>query len=104
MSDTSRTEPERIKSLDGTKSITVEEFDKMFDDASDEIDDFIDWSKGKVVYPKPQRVNVDFPPMMVHDLDAVATARGVTRQALIKMWLADKLDEHHRKAPKDAAE
>ena len=104
MTDTLRTEPERIKSLDGTKSITVEEFDKMFDDASDEIDDFIDWSKGKVVYPKPQRVNVDFPPMMVHDLDAVATARGVTRQALIKMWLADKLDEHHRKAPKDAAE
>ena len=104
MTDTLRTEPERIKSLDGTKSITVEEFDKMFDDASDEIDDFIDWSKGKVVYPKPQRVNVDFPPMMVHDLDAVATARGVTRQALIKMWLADKLDEHHRNSPKDAAE
>ena len=104
MTDTLRTEPERIKSLDGTKSITVEEFDKMFDDASDEIDDFIDWSKGKVVYPKPRRVNVDFTPQMVHDLDAVATARGVTRQALIKMWLADKLDEHHRKAPKDAAE
>ena len=104
MTDTLRTEPERIKSLDGTKSITVEEFDKMFDDASDEIDDFIDWSKGKVVYPKPRRVNVDFPPLMVRDLDSVATARGVTRQALIKMWLADKLDEHHRKTPKDPAE
>ena len=104
MTDTLRTEPERIKSLDGTKSITVEEFDKMFDDASDEIDDFIDWSKGKVAYPKPRRVNVDFPPLMVMQLDAEAQRRGVTRQALIKMWLADKLDEHHRKAPKDAAE
>jgi CopG antitoxin of type II toxin-antitoxin system len=96
MTETSAKTPERIWSHDGTKSITVEEFDKMFDDGSDEIDDFIDWSKGKMVYPKPRRVNVDFPPMMVRDLDEVANARGVTRQALIKMWLADKLDEHRR--------
>jgi hypothetical protein len=95
-------EPERIKSLDGTKSITVEEFDRMFDDGSDEIDDFIDWSKGQMVYPKARRVNVDFPPLMVRDLDSVATARGVTRQALIKMWLADKLDEYRQKTAQDA--
>lgn len=42
---------ETITSLDGTRTITVEEFDKMFDDASDEIDDFVDWSKGKMVGP-----------------------------------------------------
>ena len=76
----------------------------MFDDGSDEIDDFIDRSKGKLVPPAFKRVNVDFNPDMVRALDSVATSRGVTRQALIKMWLADKLDEHHRKAPKDAAE
>jgi hypothetical protein len=97
-------EANTIKSLDGSRTITVEEFDKMFDDASDEIDEFVDWSTLKPVYPKPRRVNVDFPPLMVHDLDVVASARGVTRQALIKMWLADKLDEHRRQAPKDAAE
>lgn len=87
-----------IRSLDGKRSITVEEFDRMFDDASDEIDDFVDWSDLKMVYPKPRRVNVDFPPRMVRELDAEAQHRGVTRQALIKMWLADKLDEHRRKA------
>jgi hypothetical protein len=87
---------ERIWSHDGTKSITVEEFDKMFDDGSDEIDDFVDWSKGKIVPAAFKRVNVDFAPQMVRDLDEVANARGVTRQALIKMWLADKLDEHRR--------
>ena len=85
-----------ITSLDGTKTITAEEFDRLFDDGSDEIDDYVDWSNAKLDPPKPQRVNVDFPPTMVRDLDAVATARGVTRQALIKMWLADKLDEHWR--------
>jgi len=88
--------PEQIWSHDGTKSITVEEFDKIFDDGSDEIDDFVDPSTGKMVPPAFKRVNVDFPPLMVMQLDAVATARGIPRQALIKMWLADKLTEHAR--------
>ena len=96
--------PSTIRSLDGKRTITVEEFDKMFDEGSDEIDAFIDWSDLKMDHPKPRRVNVDFPPLMVRELDAVAAARGVTRQALIKMWLADKLDEHRSKTPRDAAE
>lgn len=104
MNENTQLEPERIKSLDGTKSITVAEFDRLFDDGSDEIDDFIDWSKGRMVYPKPKRVNVDFPPLMIKELDAVATERGVTRQALIKMWLADKLEEHRRGRHPQAAE
>jgi hypothetical protein len=90
--------PDTIRSLDGTRTITLEEFDKIFDDGSDEIDEFVDWSDLKWVPPKPRRVNVDFPPLMVQQLDTEAQARGVTRQALIKMWLADKLDEHRRKA------
>ena len=85
-----------MTSLDGKRTITVEEFDRLFDEGSDEIEAFIDRSKSRMVYPKAQRVNVDFPPLMVSELDAVATARGVTRQALIKMWLADKLEEHRR--------
>ena len=104
MNNQSTKVPERIWNHDHTKSITVEEFDQMFDDASDEIDDFIDRSKGRLVPPAYKRVNVDFSTQMVHDLDIVATARGVTRQALIKMWLADKLDEHRRGLRPDAAE
>lgn len=34
-----------ITSLDGTKKITVEEFDQLFDEGSEEIDAFIDWSR-----------------------------------------------------------
>jgi hypothetical protein len=85
-----------MTSLDGTRTITVEEFDRLFDEGSDEIEQFIDRSKSRMVDPKPQRVNVDFPPLMVRDLDEVANACGVTRQAPIKMWLADKLEEHRR--------
>jgi hypothetical protein len=36
-----------ITSLDGTRTITLEEFDRLFDEGSDEIDAFIDWSKGR---------------------------------------------------------
>jgi hypothetical protein len=93
-----------VTSVDGSRTITVEEFDRLFDEGSDEIEAFIDRSKSRMVHPKAQRVNVDFPPVMVRDLDTVATARGVSRQALIKMWLADKLDEHRRQTTKDAAE
>jgi hypothetical protein len=38
-----------VTSIDGTRTITVEEFDRLFDDASDEIDQFIDWSKARRV-------------------------------------------------------
>ena len=38
------------------------------------------------------RVGFDLPKWMVAKLDAEARRRGVTRQALIKMWLSDRLD------------
>ena len=87
-----KTSEETITSLDGTRTITVEEFDQIFDDASDEIDEFVDFSDMKLVEPKPQRVNVDCPTWMVRDLDHEATRIGITRQALIKVWLAERLE------------
>ena len=38
-----------------------------------------------------RRVNVDFPSWMVDSLDREARRIGVTRQSLIKLWLADRL-------------
>ena len=40
-----------------------------------------------------RRVNIDFTDQMVRRLDIEAQRRGVTRQALIKMWIADRLDQ-----------
>ncbi len=84
-------------SRDGTRTITVEEFDRLFDAGSDEIDDFLDWDKARRPGLTPKRANVDFPAWMVQALDREANHRGIPRQALIKMWLADKLDEHRRR-------
>jgi hypothetical protein len=39
-----------------------------------------------------RRVNVDFPAWMIAELDREATRLGVTRQSLIKVWIAEKLD------------
>ena len=40
-----------------------------------------------------KRVNVDFPLWMVSSLDREASRLSVTRQSLIKMWLADKIGQ-----------
>jgi hypothetical protein len=74
------------------RTITVEEFDRLFDEGSDEIDNWIDHSSARRPGREPKRVNVDFPTWMVDRLDMEATRRGVSRQALIKMWLADRLE------------
>ena len=74
------------------KTISAEEFDRLFDEGSDEIDQYLDWSRARRPGLQPKRVNVDFPQWMVAKLDAEARRRGVTRQALIKMWLAERLD------------
>ncbi len=77
------------------EKITTEEFDRLFDKGSDQIDEHVDWSKARWVKPEQKRVNVDFPLWMVKSLDREAERLGVTRQSLIKIWLADRL-EHDR--------
>ncbi|MEP7349258.1 MAG: CopG family antitoxin [Sphingorhabdus sp.] len=73
------------------KTISAAEFDRMFDDGED-IDKFIDWSSTRRPGLEAKRVNVDMPAHMIAKLDVQARKRGVTRQALIKMWLADRLE------------
>lgn len=74
-----------------TKTISVEEFERKFDDGED-ISEYVDWSSVHRPGLVAKRVNVDMPQHMVAMLDIQAKKRGVTRQALIKMWLADRLE------------
>jgi transcriptional regulator with XRE-family HTH domain len=73
--------------------IKAAEFDRLFDEGGD-ISEHVDWSKATRPNLEPRRVNVDFPAWMVERLDARAAHLGITRQALIKMWIAERLDEH----------
>jgi hypothetical protein len=65
--------------------------DRKFD-AGENVVDQLDLSKARRVGTVPKRVNVDFPAWMVDSLDREARRLGITRQSLIKLWLADKLD------------
>lgn len=73
------------------KTISAEEFDRMFDDGED-ISEYIDLSSVRRPGLEPKRVNVDFPGDIVSKLDHAAKRRGVSRQALIKMWVVERLD------------
>ncbi|MDD9911130.1 MAG: CopG family antitoxin [Ahrensia sp.] len=66
------------------------DFDKKFDDGED-VDDHIDWSSARRPNNTLKRVNVDFPKWVVEGLDKQAKHLGVTRQSLIKMWIAERL-------------
>lgn len=73
------------------KHIKTSEFDKKFDNG-ESIVGHLDLSQGRRPGLEPRRVNVDFPSWMVTLLDKHAKRLGVTRQSLIKMWLAERLD------------
>ncbi|MBM3614234.1 MAG: CopG family transcriptional regulator [Alphaproteobacteria bacterium] len=72
------------------KPITAEELDEMFDNGED-VSTYFDWAKARRPNQEARRVNVDFPAWMVQGLDKEAGRLGVTRQSLIKMWIAEKL-------------
>jgi hypothetical protein len=67
-------------------------FDSKFD-AGEKIVGHLDLSKARRIGTNAKRVNVDFPAWMVDSLDREARRLGVTRQSLIKLWLADKLNQ-----------
>jgi hypothetical protein len=67
-------------------------FDKQFDEGAD-ITAALDLSKAKRVLQEQRRVNVDFPTWMIDSLDREAGKLGVTRQSIIKVWLAERLEE-----------
>lgn len=73
-------------------TITAEEFDRRFDDGED-VSEYLDWSIAHQPNRAPKRVNVDFPAWVVSGLDKEASRLGVTRQALIKIWIAERLEK-----------
>jgi hypothetical protein len=71
----------------------AKKFDKEFDENKSDIIDDIDLSTIKRPNQEQKRVNVDFPIWMVEFLDKEAARLGVTRQSIIKVWLAERLEQ-----------
>lgn len=76
------------------RSMKADEFDARFDRGED-VTSALDFAAAQRPGTEQRRVNVDFPTWMVESLDREARRLGVTRQSVIKVWLADRL-EHGR--------
>ena len=67
------------------------ELDRKFDDG-ESVMDMLDLASTRKLNLDQRKVNVDFPIWMIESLDRVARKLGVTRQSVIKMWLAERLE------------
>ncbi len=70
----------------------AKEFEKEFEDDKN-ILKHLDFSKALRPGQEQKRVNVDFPIWMIHSLDKEAKRLGVTRQSIIKVWIAQYLEK-----------
>jgi hypothetical protein len=74
-----------------TRSLSTDAFDKAFD-AGEDIARHLDVTKARRPGLESQRLSVDAPAWMVDRLDHEAERLGITRQSLIKVWLAERLE------------
>ena len=70
----------------------AKKFDSDFDQVKD-VTGALNLSKARRPKQQQKRVNVDFPTWMVESLDKEARRLGVTRQSIIKVWLAERLEQ-----------
>ena len=73
-----------------TKARSAAELDAMHD-AGIDVSAHMDLRKATRPGRAVQRVNVDFPVDLLHEIDQEARRLGVTRQAFIKVRVADSL-------------
>jgi len=71
----------------------AEEFDQRFDRGED-VTSELDLAGARRPGFEQRRVNVDFPVWMIESLDREARRLGVTRQSIIKVWIAERLEHH----------
>jgi hypothetical protein len=70
--------------------VTSESLDRAFD-AGEDVSGSLDTAKARRPLRQQRRVNVDFPTWMIDSLDREAGRLGVTRQSIIKVWIAERL-------------
>ena len=72
----------------------TEKTDKLEEafDAGEDLQEFFDFDKPSFPNRELKRVNVDFPLWMIAGLDNEASRLGINRQAVIKTWIAERLD------------
>jgi len=68
------------------------DLDQMFD-AGKNVSKYLKLSKIRKPIQEQKRVNVDFPIWIIRSLDRAAKRLGIPRQAIIKIWVAERLQK-----------
>jgi len=71
----------------------AKEFDKIFE-AGKDVTNVLNLKKAIRPGQIQKRVNVDFPTWIIDSLDKEARMLGVTRQSIIKVWIAEHLSSN----------
>ncbi|MFH7244135.1 MAG: type II toxin-antitoxin system BrnA family antitoxin [Spirulina sp.] len=70
----------------------AEVFDQKFDEDQEDIIDDLDLSQLKRPGYEQRSIDIDFPIWMIEALDREALRLGVSRQSIIKVWIAERLE------------
>jgi hypothetical protein len=70
----------------------AEAFDQKFDEGQEDIIDDLDLSQMRRPGYEQRRIDVDFPVWMIEALDREALRLVVSRQSIIKVWIAERLE------------
>ncbi len=73
----------------------AKQFDEKFDEGTEDITGDLQINKAKRKCTDQKRINVDIPQWMIDALDNEAKRIGVTRQSIIKLWLAERIEVNH---------
>jgi hypothetical protein len=73
--------------------MNAEELDRLFDEGEEDIIEYLDLSTLRRPAYQQKEISVNFPEWMLSLLDKEANKIGVTTQAIIKTWLAERLKQ-----------
>ncbi len=73
------------------QAATTADFDSIFDEGREDITSCLDLTSATRINRVSKRVNVDFPAWMVSKMDKEAARIGITRQAFIKVVIAERI-------------
>ena len=84
--------------MSAKKEISVEEFDKVFDEGKESILGYLDLDEAVVSQPNNEQkpLSVQFPMWMVDKLDYEAARLGINRQAMIKIIIDEGLQQREK--------
>lgn len=72
--------------------VNESELERKFDDNEEDILEYFDLSNAERINLEQTKIDLDLPAWMIQSLDREASRLGIARQAVIKTWLAERIE------------